>query len=1611
MSTSVDAKPLMEMTPEQQGVFYDFFKKHVPAWLLSADVKVRDALYLALIKSFKSRSEAMVSLGRLQTPEAFCTPLLEKALFDKLGTQVDVAGVIFQHVRSTESLLGLRKKLVLPINRDLLTAACENFDESEELASEYHPRSLIYVPERVNGKDNQILDLQPNEFATICRSLDLGKRYRQHIETLFLPASVTSDARNKWMAYALDNLAVDTQLAYMCGHISASVYAMLELLRKDQKSIKLGSNSLGLQKIKMNEVLFHGVVFIGPVREHADNDYRCVVYVPGDPLHPLKEYSNFDYFQSELSRRLRTADFKKFFLRFIALEDRADFEEHLQILHRRPNLVYVPLEGDDIDGGLFLELYRQRRAHLLADARLLIVPTADKDESARIARMERYKAIGINTIMLLLSFVPVMREVMLAVSAAQLLMEVYDGIEAWGRGEQEQATDYLFDTVENLILSATLAAGGAALGKAFKTIRGTSFLQQLRKVQLPSKAMRLWKPDLRVYRQPRRLASDLVPDERGLIMESDKQYLPIGDDLYAVEHVPGLDRWQLQHPSSSARYQPELETNGAGAWRHDSELPAEWNLLTLMRRFGIAAHEVPDAHIDRLLAVSGLSESNLRQMYVDNRRPAALLMDVVLRFKVDKAVTDFIRQMKTRTAIPLADADLQLHLMTSLSDWPQGTAISITNIVGRESQRYGAVDATTIIPLTQTSLRKGEFLAPVLSALTAQQRNALLRTASPDSQIRAQALAGRIAALAGEWQQKLFLRIYQRTSGVTNAESAPLLQQFPALPAGIAEEMTRDADITEWRQLERFTVPLRLAEQAQRYLRILRINRAYEGLYLDAVSSADTNRLVLDALSHLPGWPANHFVQIMDWVGKGYETWSIGSANASDKTLIDVFPDYLQARDGEANILADHPQHTRALYFQTLWEGLPESCRVALGITVQDDGVTLRDKVIAVARDRRAAFSRLLEPDAGLPDDAMGGALAPQVLPPAIAAPVAIGNPALIHRARQLYPMHTPGQIDRFLVTLGSNDVLRTRKLEAMRLEYTKMHNDLSGWVSRDTRYSPARGSRLTVPRHSKMRAAREIIRAWRKETTTVFTDLGLTYVLSLPAELLGDLPVIVADFSHVTNLQMSKVGASAGLTTFLQNFKNLRTLNLSSNELTRLPLAIDAMTGLQQLDLSDNQIRLTADAVSRLSGMTELRELNLSFNPHLARAPDVSRMNKLEHLALRNTGISDWPAGAWSLGRLMTVDARDNAIEQIPSALFASPVALHHGVNVYGNPLSAASLHSVAEYQHARNVSLGIISSNYGQLITAVLSPAAQRALWLSGLPLLEATVKQTIWDLLAEEPNSRDFFLVLTHMRVSADYSAGFSNLRSRVWNIVQAAAENENLRRSQFNLARVGRVTGRDYLLLFSALEVQTQYFRAIMAARTGARTLEGELVYLLRGLFRLQEVERQVRIDLASRSRTTVLTQQQGHELSLAYRVGLAERLDLPAQPTRLDSRLSVEVTTVQLDHAYRKVIEAERTDALTRYIRGQGLWNDYLRSTYADRFIDTDQRFVDGMASLQAQVDLTGAVFSQRMRTLFENFRNERQALFNELTEEALGRNPGLDLPPVDPVAVAEKPDG
>ncbi|MCX4216356.1 leucine-rich repeat domain-containing protein [Pseudomonas sp. MCal1] len=1603
------------MTPAQQGVFFDLYKKQIPNWLLESSETARNDLYESFKKSFKSRHAAREKLRALKSPQSFCTPLLAKAMAEKLGEPFEVEGAIFQHVRSASSLLGLHRKLVLPINRDLLTAACENFELSETLASTYHESSLLYIPERITGRNNKVLSIQPHEFARLCRYLDLGKQYQKHIEGFFGSDSQIASLQESAIAYSRDQFDVERHIAYMRGHISSDVHQMLGSVRNSNPAIKLGKNTLGYQSLEILGVQLKGPMFIGPVSEHADDDYRCVIYMPGDPDHPLKEYPSFQKFELELSGRLRNSQFRSFFMRFIPMKDRSVFLTGLDVrlLKARPNqfpvsTTFLPLNGIDLQGdardNLFLAMFQHRAEQVRADTRLLVVPTDDEDEKTRLARQDSYKAIGLNTLLFFASFVPVLGEVICAVAGIQLLGQIYEGIDSWAHGDQEHATDCLFDTLENLILMAGFAAGGLAVGKAYKVVRSSSFIQGLRRVQVGPMSYRLWNPDMKAYRQRESLPRSFAADAQGLVWRADNRYLPLGPDAYAVRPVTGTGLWEVHDPHLPGRYSPLLETNGAGAWRHDSELPHDWSSLTLFRRLGFREDRISDIRALQVIAASGVSQAAMRKLFVQRSKPMAMLTDSVRRFRADSDVSEFMAQIDTPASASLADADLQLYSLTAAGRWPRDMGILVKDITGNEVARYGADKTERQVSISEDALRNGQFYTPLLAALNDSERTHLLGSATVESKNQIALLGKHIAGLAPRMRMAMLERLFRRTDVCELSAGETIIKAFPGLSASVADELVQHADAREWAQLESDTVPLRLAEEARRYQQVQRLNRAYEGLYLDAASGRDADMLVLDTLSHLPGWPDDVFVEILDWGVYADQRAVIGPSDAPHKVLVEAYAERYQVQDPRNNSVSSHPARTRANFFQALWESLPTHSRKAIGVDAQVDGTGLRQKITALALQRREAFARVLEiapvrssyrSPMGLADPRIEQVTVEQSAPSSHSSPGISPAPALVRRAQELYPSQSTAQIKRFVTSLGTDEVLAIRSLERLHEQYRTMVETLERWTHRNTYYQDEEGPRLKVPVHSKARAMQAILRAWRKETRDASHPGHPTYSLTLDPVPLGEMPTLVGDFAHITALEMSGVGASAGLNRFLHNFPGLRVLNLSGNGLTRIPLAIGDMPGLTGLDLSNNRIRLTGQTIVELASKQHLRTLDMGFNPLLGRTPDIRALRNLRHLNLRNTGISEWPATD-ALAHLETLDLRNNQIVDIPPSVFNSRAVLNRGTAIDGNPLSTESLQAIAEYQQSQGISLGVSTTEYAR--AARLAGGREGTAWVNGLPTVEVERAKQVLLSLSADPDSRDFFEVLMQLRETSDFARTREQLGQRVWNVLEAACEDDSLRRALFRMARAGWLSAPNVAGLFSDLEVRVLCYRAAAAARTGTQTLEGDLVRLLRGLFRLQQVEKQALIDSARRSRAGTFTQRQALDISLVYRVRLAQRLALPAQPTELNMPLDVEVTDAQIDHAYLEVVRAEQTTQLSEWVNRQEFWTEYLLATRQDAFTGVFDRSAQAFARLEAQAGLSREAASQQMTTILDNFRNDSLELRKQLTIAALARHPGLSLP-------------
>lgn len=273
---------------------------------------------------------------------------------------------------------------------------------------------------------------------------------------------------------------------------------------------------------------------------------------------------------------------------------------------------------------------------------------------------------------------------MLAVCLAQLASEVYDGIEAWENDERDIAYGYLVDVFENVALMAAFSAAAKALKGARGDEAGTavegqevgdgddeaseieripvetpSFIEELEEVETTDGQVRLWKPDLAPYRSTEALPEGLEADALGLRQHDGRHWLVVQGDQYIVEQEAVTGEYRLQHPRDPGRYQPPLRHNGAGAWLLGTDRPLSWSGMQLLRRIGHLNAYFDEATLQRIVAISGSDEDQLRRALATNQRLPALLEDTLQRFRLDDTLrllpdTRSAEFHRAYTALPIA---------------------------------------------------------------------------------------------------------------------------------------------------------------------------------------------------------------------------------------------------------------------------------------------------------------------------------------------------------------------------------------------------------------------------------------------------------------------------------------------------------------------------------------------------------------------------------------------------------------------------------------------------------------------------------------------------------------------------------------------------------------------------------------------------------------------------------------------------------------------------------------------------------------------------------------------------------------------------------------------
>lgn len=655
-----------------------------------------------------------------------------------------------------------------------------------------------------------------------------------------------------------------------------------------------------------------------------------------------------------------------------------------------------------------------------------------------------------------------------------------------------------------------------------------------------------------------------------------------------------------------------------------------------MRRLGHSVESFSGTEREQILRISGFHDNVLREILVENHRPPSLLTDTIKRFRIDRDIQTSIEQMGSDQPEQYRKADpvMQHQLLTRFDTWPVDTALS-----------------------------------------------------EPGAQ--PPALRKQTANIARNYRKSLFELHYREQEKSADLPTQRLLADFEGLPTDIAQELVSNASGNELRQLHNGATPQRLKDVARKALEAVRASRAYEGLFSDSLTTADTHTLALHSLDLLPGWPANVRIEVRDFAHDGIVRDSIGPVDASiQKTLVRNEDGVYQALD------ANHTPQFSGDFYQAILQALPDTERTTLGFS-SGEGQLLKQRIAAQAMDHprlRALFAKnphrkpFYDPTTmRLPGGTEGYR---RIGPP---------TPTFNERVREVYPSLSEEETQSMVLMLQRHPDGARVELSRLANELSRLHQDLGRWINDAPTVHPQTRLALSdlereIARRNRSQLAQEIQRSWRRQSERDFDapDGSEQYVLRFAEPILGDLPTLAADFSHVSLLSLTGDHAAQGVSEFLNRFNGLRRLELRRFTLTTLPDVITRMPNLDALVLSDCGIRMNTATWSKLTALNKLVMLDLYKNP-FEIVPRIDSMNELVHLDLSDTNLTAIPAGALQHPKLDTLLLMNNKISELPAELFESSLYDKRGVHLTHNPISNRSRELVKHHHFDSAYDMGV--------------------------------------------------------------------------------------------------------------------------------------------------------------------------------------------------------------------------------------------------------------------------------------------------------------------------------
>jgi Leucine-rich repeat (LRR) protein len=1500
------------------------------AWFFDASEDARQALLDAQQSSRRSVRALATALKDFQGLGAFAEPLLKARLKADLDVELDVNTTELVEIHQESVLLGSILR-IRPRQQSLLQAAMQNFAAD----SEFLPGSALaakgdFLLELAPGQEGAYprfqyrytrqLDIEPARFATLCHELDLGGKYQAHLSEVFESPSTRDAVRMLSINAYKDNLRLVAQTALMKGEISAPVQQMFNDLLKGERAPLLHGKPVICQSLSMFQSALDGVLVFSANRVVSDEVEPIVVYLPGAPLYPLKEYASVAAFKQDLRINLLTSTYLELFRSFVPRHEQEHFFTRLdEALYDRsldaggqlkPE-ANLHLRDVAIESELFGYVQDQLLKRIKANARDLAVPSAEVDEAAKKQRLAYWENIGFNALNAAAFFVPVLDAVMAAVAAGQLVKEIVDGAHAWEAGELDEALAHF----ESVALNVVLAVGLGAAGHVAAPLQASERVDSLVRVTLPNGEQRLWKPDLTTYARNVEL-TDIAPNGMGVYRLDGKSYIRIDGQVFEVfEDAKGA--WSIRHPDDPDAYQPALKHNQEGTWQAVGEQPLQWNHEKLLSRIGSATHGLPDEVLEQAVRISGIDDDVLRRMHLDQLPIPPLLRDTLQRFQVDRRVTRLIHSLRVGAPdVESLGLGLGPELIQELPHWPQRVfEVYEEGNLHKAPVRYGADlwPSGRVIRISTKELYANQLADKVLTDLNETEALELFGS-SVEANKRREVLRILIAERAVKHRAYIFKIISEHNRPIRSVAQARLIRDFPMLTDAAALEIVNAADAAERLQLQASDgrVPMRLAEEARKYQRQIVLSRAIQGVHEATLASLDSDRLALGLLTELPGWTGSVRLEMREEVWSGRLLASVGEPGGELKVLVRQRERYTVYDAQGVELSKDQA------IIVSLLKALPDSERRALNLDIYATQ-SLHTALYALAVEDRARAAKLLGQQP----------IKPWFRSPLRLADGRVGYPlggsvrnwVLKAKLRAMFPELENSELDELIrFHLQHNQTLENVVLR-LETERRVLQTTLDEWV---------RASEGPFQHVARARTRGQLVDAWRRLGGDRRSELNLQERDT------GHLPVLTARFEHIRSLNMSRMNLQQMPTVFLQCFPRLQRLSLESNPLSIIPPDISALVGLRSLNLREvplnssdtmfealrplvnlrrlelqsnglgnipdaaletlatlpalshlnlryNEVSLTSEGLATLARLPlqeldlsrtgleldeagaqvfsrfgRLQRLRLSGN-YLRRFPELGNLMQLRHLDLEGCGLSEWPAELTTLMNQNPYQLRIVRLRRNQIIELPDLAATRFGAGLRTNSHAAQGLDLYFNPLDAASIArLEVIGVEFEPEIAVQVQPEIAVPVQPED-PWLQGVdqAQRELWNGLFQNNGHAALRDMLDRLASSREFQRNGADVRERVWSMLQLASQHSQLREELLEIAEAFPVTCGDAGAdAFSALEIAVLVFERSQEAITAERG--AELLALYKQLFRRHEVQRMADVlSLARKQRRQAL----------------------------------------------------------------------------------------------------------------------------------------------------------